>query len=107
MARISVCRAERWCTVPACSIVERLLSKMVWPMIGYACDETGYTDGSDWRVTDSGIHNKFHADKEVKGFDYGGQVTFAIPVGKRTDLHLMGTYTKYCWYGGIGLGVKM
>ena len=79
----------------------------VTPMIGYACDETGYTDGSDWRVTDSGIHNKFHADKEVKGFDYGGQVTFAIPVGKRTDLHLMGTYTKYCWYGGIGLGVKM
>ena len=52
----------------------------VTPMIGYACDETGYTDGSDWRVTDSGIHNKFHADKEVKGFDYGGQVTFAIPV---------------------------
>ena len=79
----------------------------VTPMIGYACDETGYTDGSDWRVTDSGIHNKFHADKEVKGFDYGGQVTFAIPVGKKTDLHIMGTYTKYCWYGGLGLGVKI
>ena len=79
----------------------------ITPMIGYACDETGYTDGSDWRVTNGGIHNKFHADKEVKGFDYGCQVTFAIPVGKKTDLHILGTYTKYCWYGGLGLGVRI
>lgn len=75
-------------------------------MVGYASDESGYTDGSDWRVTDSGIHKKFHANEEVKGFDYGCLLRFSVPVGQKTDLNTMGTYTKYCWYGGIGLGLK-
>ena len=78
----------------------------ITPMVGYACDETGVTDGSNWSVTDSGIHNKFYADKAVKGFDYGGQVMFSIPVGKKTSFQLMGTYTRFCWYGGLGLGVR-
>lgn len=81
----------------------------ITPLIGYANDETGYTDGGQWYADDRGIHNKFVEEYSVGGFDYGAQVSVDIPISKndnRYDLILSGTYTKYCWYGGIGFKIN-
>lgn len=78
----------------------------ITPMIGYAKDECGYTDGYRWRTDRNGIHNKFISEYKVEGFDYGGQLEFSIPVGKKTTFNIQGTFTNYCWYGGLGIGFK-
>ena len=66
------------------------------PMVGYAYDVTGTTDGHDWSYN-NGIHNKFNIDEKVEGFDYGAAVVFNI-----NHVNIQGTYTKYNWYIGIG-----
>ena len=67
------------------------------PMVGYAYDATGTTDGYNWSCDSNGIHNKFNIDEKVEGLDYGAAVVFNI-----NHVNIQGTYTKYNWYIGIG-----
>ena len=69
----------------------------VIPMVGYAYDATGTTDGYNWSYNSHGIHNEFDIAEEVKGFDYGTAIVFNIK-----HVNIQGTYTKYNWYVGIG-----
>lgn len=79
----------------------------ITPMIGYFNNQSGWTDGGDWYADSYSIHNKFHCNNELSGFDFGGQIKFEIPCGKHTSFDIMGTFTKNCWYGGIGLGINL
>lgn len=67
------------------------------PMVGYAYDAMGTTDGHNWSCDSNGIHNKFNIDEKVEGLDYGAAVVFNI-----NHVNIQGTYTKYNWYIGIG-----
>lgn len=67
------------------------------PLIGYASNESGYTDGYDWHVTSSGISNHFVSGWACKGLDYGAQLTINI-----NHFNITGTYTRFAWYAGIG-----
>ena len=78
-------------TIPLTSFI------ILTPMIGYASNESGYTDGYNWHVTNSGIHNEFVSQWDCKGFDFGAQLTINIK-----HFNIYGTFTKYAWYGGIG-----
>lgn len=60
------------------------------PMVGYAYDATGTTDGRAWDSDNRGIHNNFNVEYKVKGFDYGAAVVFNIK-----HVNIQGTYTKY------------
>ena len=74
------------------------------PMCGYAQDESGFTDTHRGYYDYYGDHhNDFITTEKVEGFDFGGQVVFSIPISETTDLNITGTYTRYCWYGGIGI----
>ena len=81
----------------------------ITPLIGYANDESGYTNGYNWKVNRNGIHNQFVSEESVNGFDFGIQTKFEISISsnKNTSIDIMGTYTKYSWYGGLGLTFKI
>ncbi len=74
----------------------------ITPLIGYYNHQIGTTDGSNWKVTNNGIHNHFTSDEESLGFDYGGSVQIDI---KRFSI--FGTFTKNMWYGGIGFNMPI
>lgn len=77
----------------------------ITPLIGYANDETGYTNGYNYKIDQYGIHNQFISETGISDFDFGGQAKFEIPINKKTSIDIMGTYTKYSWYGGIGVTI--
>lgn len=79
-------------TVPINSFIR------ITPVVGYALNESGTTNGHKWSATSSGIHNSFNADFSCKGFDPGCVLTINIK-----HFNLYGTYTRFAWYGGIGL----
>lgn len=82
---------------------------MITPLVGYAYVEEGYTNGYSKRFTkDGGVKNDFCPLRRVSGFDYGCQVSFPIRVDNESliDIVIMGTYTKFCWYGGVGIIVR-
>ncbi len=70
----------------------------VIPMVGYAYDATGTTDGYNWHTDSNGIHNKFNVDDQIKDFDYGGAVVFNMK-----HFNIQVTATRYSWYAGIGI----
>lgn len=70
------------------------------PIVGYAMNERGYTDGSDWYADGYGIVNKFNSEKKINGLDFGLQVT-----GNFNNFNIYGTFTRYAWY--IGFGVEL
>lgn len=74
----------------------------ITPLIGYYNHQIGTTDGSEWKVTNYGIHNQFTSDEELLGFDYGGSVQIDI---KRFSI--FATFTKNMWYGGIGFNIPI
>ena len=71
----------------------------VIPMVGYAYDATGTTDGHHWSY-DNGIHNKFNVDDEISGVDYGAAIVFNI-----NHVNIQATATRYNWYVGIGFEI--
>lgn len=79
----------------------------VAPLIGYSKHEIGDYDGSNWRVTSSGISNKFYSDASFSGFDYGAQISFDIPCGNGLYFNIPIAMTKHVIYAGIGMTVNM
>ena len=67
------------------------------PLVGYASNESGVTNGHNWSATSSGIHNQFEVEWSKKGFDPGCQLTINIK-----HFNIYGTFTRFAWYGGIG-----
>lgn len=74
----------------------------ITPLIGYYNHESGYTDGSKWTVTKSGIKNKFVALDKLNGVDFGGNIQISIKW-----FNILGTFTTNMWYAGIGFNVPM
>ena len=72
----------------------------ITPLAGYYNHKTGYTNGYNWNVTSSGINNEFVVNKQLNGFDYGGNIQIDI---KRFSI--FGTFTKNMWYAGIGFNI--
>ena len=70
----------------------------ITPMVGYAHNATGTTNGYNWSANSNGIHNKFEAEDSFSEFDYGAQLTFNI-----NRINLLGTLTRYNWYVGISV----
>lgn len=67
------------------------------PVVGYANISSGVTDGWDWSAGSDGIYNKYHADKSISRFDFGG-----IAVFMHRNLVLSLAATRSAIYGGIG-----
>lgn len=69
------------------------------PMLGYSNIQKGYVDGSDWRVDDRGIYNKFNVTEERGGFDYGGTLAFQGRDKHFTYVFYVGTTRHTSWIG--------
>ena len=72
----------------------------ITPIAGYYKHESGYTDGSHWKVVNYGISNKFVAQDKLNGFDYGCNIQIDIK-----QFSIFGTITKNMWYAGIGFNI--
>lgn len=67
------------------------------PMVGYAHDATGTTNGHHWTTSNNGINNKFEVDDKFSKFDYGLGTVFNMK-----HFNIQGTVTRYSWYIGFG-----
>ena len=72
----------------------------VIPQIGYVSGDYGVTDGSNWRVTNSGIQNHFDSKDSFKSFDYGAKLV----INPAKYFVLFGQVTAHTF--GIGLGFE-
>ena len=72
----------------------------VIPQIGYVSGDYGITDGSNWRVTNSGIQNHFDSKDSFKSFDYGAKLV----INPAKYFVLFGQVTAHTF--GIGLGFE-
>lgn len=75
-------------------------SVKITPIIGYYNHQIGVTDGANWSVSQSGIHNKFIVEDELQGIDFGTNIEIDI---KRFSI--FGTFTKNMWYAGLGFNI--
>ena len=67
------------------------------PLVGYCKVSEGETDGSDYYLDDSGVHNKFVANWSDGGVDFGGMMVLHFGV---FNIYLGGTTSSA--YGGLG-----
>lgn len=68
------------------------------PMIGYGEVNEGITDGSDYSIDGSGVHNKYHATSRDGGFDFGA--AFVLNFG---ILNIYATTTYWSLSAGVGI----
>ncbi len=68
------------------------------PIIGYASVSYGTTDGSNYHVSDSGIHNSFSVSSSASGFDYGGVAVLNINM-----ININLAVTKFAIYAGVAI----
>ncbi len=70
------------------------------PIIGYAKVAYGTTDGSDYTISSSGVHNKFFEKESISGLDFGGMAVINM---KKINVNL--AFTKYAIFGGVALEI--
>lgn len=67
------------------------------PVVGYCKVSEGETDGSDYYINDSGVHNAFTANWSEGGVDFGGLMVLHFGI---INIYLGGTTSSA--YGGVG-----
>ena len=100
--RVGTWDADRAWLIHAGYIIPLNSFLRITPLIGYAKNETGITNGYHWTVTPGGIHNDFESEWSCGGFDFGGQLTINI-----NHLNIYGTFTKFAWYAGLGYEIHL
>jgi hypothetical protein len=72
-------------------------------LLGYASIKEGFTVGSNWTVSTSGIVNSFHATDDRGGFDYGGAIVFQNHDNKIGNYTFTLAYTRYTAWLAVGI----
>ena len=70
------------------------------PQIGYYRGQYGVTDGSNWKLTNSGIQNHFYSKERFSSFDYGAKIV----INPAKYFVLFGQVTAHTF--GIGIGYE-
>ena len=81
----------------------------ITPLIGYYYHSIGTNKTVlKYRTTDGSVYvtNDYKGSERLKGFNYGLQGQLNIPIGKATDLAVIGTYTKNIWMVGLGIVIR-